>query len=325
MNHASGAVCALVDWGTSRVRLWLVDRNGAIVADSRSDDGMGRLAPGAFAGVLERLLAETGAPPGIGVMMCGMVGSRQGWEEAPYLPTPAALDGLAAGAHAVTHAPRAVFILPGVADFSSETPDVIRGEETKLYGLHADAEGARHDLIVMPGTHAKWARVEPGSRIVSAFATSLTGDLFAALGEASVLKHSVGDGAADADHPGFARGVAQSLDEPQTFLSRLFRVRARALLHGADDAAGVAHLSGAIIGMDIAGAMHRFGRPASVALIGSGALGPLYERALGVAGIACAVFDGDDLVRRGLLAAARSAWPASFGDPATSEGTAGDG
>ena len=313
MTTASGAVCALVDWGTSRVRLWLAGQDASVVGEARSDEGMGRLRPDQFPGALERLMARAGAPAGTCAMLCGMVGSRQGWREAPYLPIPARLDDLPARALHVDHAPRPVAILPGLADFDDKTPDVIRGEETKLLGLLASGMAA-DNLILMPGTHAKWARIDARDRAVAAFATSLSGDAYAALGEASVLKHSIGGAAVDPAHPAFAAGVAASLEEPRTFLSRLFRVRARSILQGADAAAD---LSGAIIGMDIAGALHRFGRPAGVTLIGSGGLGPLYERALAVAGLPCTLLDGDELVRHGLSAAARATWPNLFTEAAS--------
>ncbi len=54
-------------------------------------------------------------------------------------------------------------------------PDVMRGEETEIFGI-ADTGAA---LVVLPGSHSKWARVE-GGRVV-AFRTFVSGELFAAL------------------------------------------------------------------------------------------------------------------------------------------------
>ena len=53
------AFAALVDWGTSSFRLWLVDGAGAVLAERRSGEGMATAgeAAGGFAGVLERQLA----------------------------------------------------------------------------------------------------------------------------------------------------------------------------------------------------------------------------------------------------------------------------
>ncbi len=59
----------------------------------------------------------------------------------------------------------------------------MRGEETEIVGL-LDL-GLEDELIVMPGTHSKWVRVE-GGRIAS-FETVMTGDVFSALREATIL------------------------------------------------------------------------------------------------------------------------------------------
>ena len=65
-----------------------------------SDQGMSKLAPDAYPGVLAGLLADQFAPAGppIDVLICGMAGARQGWMEAPYLDAPADLAALCAGA-----------------------------------------------------------------------------------------------------------------------------------------------------------------------------------------------------------------------------------
>ncbi len=59
----------------------------------------------------------------------------------------------------------------------------MRGEETQILG--ALAARATTASFVLPGTHSKWARIEAG-RIV-AFATYMTGEVFAVLKTHSVL------------------------------------------------------------------------------------------------------------------------------------------
>lgn len=298
----------LVDWGTSRLRLWAVDADGAVVQAVRSAEGMSATAPRAFEGILEHHLVELGAGPEVPVMMCGMVGSRQGWQEAPYVAVPARLDTIIERAVRVEGTRRDVRILPGIADRSPQTPDVMRSEETQLLGLSRLAGPSANGLVCMPGTHAKWVRLEDNARTVAAFATALTGDLFAALSTASVLRHSLGSDA-QADPAAFADAVEASLANPSTALMRLFAIRARGLLSGADADHAQGTLSGTIIGLDIAGALTRFGSADRLYLVGGGALGALYQRALGIAGAAVTIADGEELAREGLLAAARHVWP----------------
>jgi 2-dehydro-3-deoxygalactonokinase len=309
-NPAIAAV--LVDWGTSRLRLWAVDHDGTVLGEARSGEGMGATEPRAFEGILEHHLVELGAGPQVPVMMCGMVGSRQGWQEAPYVEVPARLETIIERALPVSGTPREVRILPGIADRSVETPDVMRSEETQLLGLGRMAGNGAEGLVCMPGTHAKWVLMDEGATQVSGFATALTGDLFAALSRGSVLRHSL-SGDAGLDGASFDKAVRAAIDEPARMLMRLFAIRSRALLHGADAAHASASLSGTIIGQDIAGALARFGKPERLTLVGGGTLGALYARALDLVGIATDVFDGEVLARAGLSTAAGRIWPDMFG------------
>ena len=83
-------------------------------------------------------------------------------------------------------------------------PDVMRGEETQIFGALA-LSGRDEGLFLLPGTHSKWAEVKDG-RIVS-FRTFMTGEVFGALKDHTILGRLMREGG-DAD--GFARGVAKA-------------------------------------------------------------------------------------------------------------------
>jgi 2-dehydro-3-deoxygalactonokinase len=100
---------------------------------------MGKLPRDGFEPALLRLIGPwlTDGPP---VVACGMVGSRQGWCEAPYRTVPCTpLDPGRAGDQAPTADPRSVSIAPGLKQASPA--DVMRGEETQIAGA----------LRLMPG------------------------------------------------------------------------------------------------------------------------------------------------------------------------------
>ena len=83
------------DWGTSRLRLFRIGANG--VVERREGAGIGALdvAPEA---VLREAIAPwraTGEPDRI--TLCGMIGSRNGWVEVPYVGCPADVDAWRAG------------------------------------------------------------------------------------------------------------------------------------------------------------------------------------------------------------------------------------
>ena len=81
-----------VDWGTSALRAWAMGRDGRIHARAASGAGMGSLSRAEFEPALIALIGpwlETAAAP-VPVIACGMVGARQGWQEAPYRSVPCA-------------------------------------------------------------------------------------------------------------------------------------------------------------------------------------------------------------------------------------------
>jgi len=51
-----------VDWGTSSFRLWLIDRDGTVLAERRSGEGMTSAAKTGFSTVLASHLAAIEAP-----------------------------------------------------------------------------------------------------------------------------------------------------------------------------------------------------------------------------------------------------------------------
>ncbi|MBZ9890095.1 2-dehydro-3-deoxygalactonokinase [Mesorhizobium sp. BR1-1-3] len=305
MSQAGNApAVAAVDWGTTRMRVWLIDGQGNMLAERRGDDGLITAQQKGFSTILEGHLAAMGAPAALPVIICGMAGSRQGWLEAPYVTVPAPLTAILAGAASVPGQSRDIRIVPGLAQRLTDAPDVMRGEETQLAGAGLPARGRQ--LVCMPGTHSKWVLVEDGA--VTGFGTWPTGELFSVLAAHSILRHSLGEHPkpVTSDNPFFRRWCETALGEGGDVTSRLFSIRAAGLLQDlkADDAA--ACLSGLLIGGEIASASRRHGaRAEPVVLIASGALAALYQAALGLAGLEVRAVDADEAVRAGLVEAAR--------------------
>jgi len=284
-----------VDWGTSHLRAWAMGSDGNALAEARSDNGMGRLSPPEFEPALLALIAGWLGPGRTRIVACGMVGSRQGWAEAPYRAAPcAAAPGRLACAPAKD--PRLdLRLIPGIRQ--NDPADVMRGEETQIAGLlagHPEFDG----VLCLPGTHSKWVHISAGE-IVS-FRTFMTGELFALLARDSVLRHSVGaDGWDDA---AFDEALSTTLSRPETMSARLFSLRAEALLHGLAPRSARARLSALLIGAELAAARaYWLGRP--VALIGDPGLTGTYAAALRAQGLDPARFDGRDMTLAGLTTA----------------------
>ena len=301
MTGGGEAGIVLADWGTSNLRLWAVDSAGRILADCHSDQGMGRLGRDEFGPELDRCLAEMTVPPDVPVLICGMAGAAQGWREAAYLDAPCDLAAVADGAIRIDGVTRDIRILPGIAQRDAAAPDVMRGEETILHGLVRLGRG--DGMVCLPGTHAKWARLAGGR--LTGFRTMMTGEMFALLGETSILRHTVMTGAwSDQD---FAAAVAEAHDAPRDCLARLFGLRAGPLLFGDAAPSGAARLSGLLIGAEIAIGMS--GSDAPLCLVANGGMAARYAAALTSLGIRFEMADSEEAVRTGLLAAAARIWP----------------
>ncbi|AWC21356.1 2-keto-3-deoxy-galactonokinase [Aminobacter sp. MSH1] len=301
---SSKPTIAAVDWGTTRMRVWLLDGTGAVVDERRSDEGLLTAQHKGFAPILDRHLKDMGAPGDLPAIVCGMAGARQGWIEAPYVEVPASLGDILGAAVPVPDAGRDVRIVPGLAQRNPRTPDVMRGEETQLAGIAAEVGSGSH-LVCMPGTHCKWVGVDDGT--VSGFGTWPTGEMFSVFAQHSILRHSLGEKPAPVapDNAVFQEWCREALADGDIG-ARLFGIRAAGLLNGLGQADAAAALSGLLIGAEIASATRRFGkRDTPVVLVGSGPLGALYAEALKLGGLAVRLADADKAVLSGLVAAAR--------------------
>lgn len=290
-----------VDWGTTHFRVWRM--SGADVIEGREAScGLLALQQDQFESTLVNHLH--GWPEKAPVLMSGMVGSRQGWQEAPYLFLPVSLREVAVGAVKVQtkELNRKVHILPGVACQDQHRPDVMRGEETQLLGLGAGEKGWT-GVICLPGTHSKWVRVENG--VVNSFDTYLTGELFSILRQHSILRHDLETEEFNAEHPAFVNGVEVGFSESTPLLTSLFRVRARSLLIERDPLANAAFLSGRLLGEEVRSAIKNLPKTEKIHLVGGSSLTKLYAKALTIAEREVQQHSGDDLVRLGLTAAWR--------------------
>jgi len=295
---------AAVDWGTTSFRLWLIGEDGTILGESRSREGMTTAREIGFAAVLDKHLAEVGAIADTPVIMCGMVGAKQGWVEAGYIDVPARLSD-------ISGVSRDIRILPGLAQRDISAADVMRGEETQLLGC---AESMKNSdcLIAMPGTHSKWVRVVRHE--VLGFSTFMTGELFDVIARQSILQHAVKDSAGfDGAHPAFLAALHIAYKEPELATNRLFSIRARGLLFSLSPTDAEATLSGMMIGLELAGALKSAPKDTPVILVASGKLRGLYEAALHRLGLKSTTIDADEAVRRGLSQAAREIWPSDEG------------
>jgi 2-dehydro-3-deoxygalactonokinase len=291
-SHISPAWIA-VDWGTSNLRAWAMGGDGAVLAEASSDDGMGKLGREAFEPALLRLIAPWLCAGRTHVTACGMVGSRQGWCEAPYRTVPCTPIDPAAQVTAPATDPRIlVHIAPGLKQTSPA--DVMRGEETQIAGALHLMPGY-DGVLCLPGTHSKWVHVS-ASEVVS-FQTFMTGELFALISEHSVLRHGMTGNGWDDD--AFDTAVSDAISHPERIGARLFALRAEGLIAGLTPAAARSRLSGLLIGTELA-ATRAYWLGQRVTLVGADHLSTAYARALVAQGIEAQGLSATDCTLAGL-------------------------
>ncbi len=278
-----------VDWGTSSFRAYRLDAAGKVLERREAAAGILTVRDGAFGATL---LAQIGDWLGAGessVVMSGMIGSRQGWKEAPYAFTPAGVDEITKAMITVSFEGQAeVRIAPGVMHRTADGfHDVMRGEETQILGA-LDTLGAGNHRVCLPGTHSKWAMVQSGR--ITAFRTHMTGEVFALLRSQSILARTIDPDAAF-DEDAFRTGVMRSR-EGSGLLHHLFEVRSQYLADALTQSASGDYLSGVLIGHEL-----RAEAPDSlVNLLGSSALSDRYATACDALGLPSRRLDPDAVV-----------------------------
>jgi 2-dehydro-3-deoxygalactonokinase len=287
-----------VDWGTSSFRAYLTGSDGAIVERVESARGILSVAEGehekVLAGFVGGWRSADRRPP---ILMSGMIGARQGWVEAPYARCPAGLQEIASAIVTIeTRTLGAVGLVPGVCvDDRDGAPDVMRGEETQILGALA-AMRRTGGVFVLPGTHSKWARVEAGR--IESFATYMTGEIFAALKDHTILGRMMEGNATDG--VGFAAGVrkASQLQRPGDVLNAVFMTRTLGLFDRLAPNQLSDYLSGLLIGAEL---LSGAGGAQSAVVIGSPALTGRYRAAGDILGLSLEAAP-DDCAALGQLA-----------------------
>jgi len=268
-----------VDWGTSSFRAYRMAPDGRVLDRTASPSGILFVEAGRFADVLRRAILPWVNAGERHVLLSGMIGSRQGWVEAPYLTCPAGAADLAGATIPVPFDLAEVRLVPGItAEDAAGVPEVMRGEETQIIG--ALAEFGECGVACMPGSHSKWVRVEGGR--ITGFSTFMTGEAFAAFSGHTILGRMM---KADAppDPEALGRGLARSAD-PGGLLRHLFGVRTLGLFGRLSEASAASYLSGLLLGHEVRAALEAAPAGGPVVLIGDPKLCALYAQAIDVCG-----------------------------------------
>jgi 2-dehydro-3-deoxygalactonokinase len=290
-----------IDWGTTNFRAFRVGRDGNIRDRRAVPKGILHVSDGRFGDTLREEIGPWLAGGEDRVLLSGMIGSRQGWKEAPYLPCPAGPAELAGALVDIGFDWARVKLVPGVSGTDeSGVAEVMRGEETQVMGVPLLLRNG--GIACLPGTHSKWVRVE-GERITH-FTTHMTGEVFGALRGHTILGRMMRDGPADG--ASFDAGVARSADAGG-LLHHMFGVRALGLADRLKESDAPAYLSGVLIGHEVRAALAQAGG-AVVQVIGTPELTALYAKVIAACGGYAERHDGEAAARGLALIADHARW-----------------
>jgi 2-dehydro-3-deoxygalactonokinase len=278
-----------LDWGTTSFRAYLVNSTGGVTDQVAAAEGILAVKDGAFEHALEQHIGPW--DKSLPVIASGMITSRQGWVELPYVDCPAGPQDLAKAVHTKSLASgRTIHFLTGL-HLKSPTlgHDVMRSEETQVFG--AIESGAKH--FVTPGTHSKWIDVENGK--ITNFATYVTGETFAVMKAHSILGRLMANDVDD-EHA-FLNGIDRAFADPAGLLHNLFSARSLALYQELAPEHISSYLSGMIVGAEVGHAISMRDSTQHYIVLASPGIGGKYITAMKHAGLRVSMGDALAIVK----------------------------
>jgi len=292
--------CDLVvgDWGSTRLRLWALS-NWKVISKHSCKSPVSGSSRSEYEAALITAINELkvtddskGYPP---VVLSGMVGSREGWEQIPYREKDE-LQFLVAASVETGRPGLQVWITPGLSQM--DPPDVMRGEETQISGF-LDRDPNYSGCICLPGTHTKWVELVDGN--VRRTRTVMTGELFDLIAGKSVLRHSI---SGEIDEQTFISSFRSALTDPAGSLSKIFELRSADVLQIRSCKSVEDFISGLLIGIEIKSMLDQI-TGQIISVIGEEHISSRYLLALHDLNFAAQHEDGDEASLRGLIKIAR--------------------
>jgi 2-dehydro-3-deoxygalactonokinase len=285
MDTVTPPALIALDWGTSNLRASLLDAGGATLETRSAPGGVMAVQDGRFAEALLALCGDWITHHDCPLIASGMVGSRQGWKEAPYLACPASQAEAARQLSTVVvdaSTGRQLHIAAGLQCLDDRGQfDVMRGEETQIWG----ADLPDGSCCVLPGTHSKWAWLGTQGSIRH-FQTFMTGELYGLLTKHGILGRLMAFGASRPED--FLAGVRLGLQGHASLSHTIFAARTAGLMGRVAPEGLPDYLSGILIGGEIGAAcagMTAAQCAAGVVLIGDDDLCDRYAQALELHGV----------------------------------------
>lgn len=288
----------IADWGSTNVRMSLFT-DGKLSDQKTSDQGITKVPGQQCREVFDALTAEWFSKYGpLPVTMAGMVGSVNGWVDAPYLRCPTDLNHLKDKLCPVPH-PEGydIKVIPGLCTYDEDNYNIMRGEETQIAGA---LKLAPSSIYVMPGTHSKWVYME--GTTVKSFRTCMTGELHAVLMKNTLV--GFGTPAQEPDFEAFKAGLQKG--RQADLLPSLFEVRGARVLQAIKASSASDYLSGLLIGNEASVMLKGLNAcDLNLTIVANSTLSKRYKEAFDELGIKSSICDGAQALLEGILPIAK--------------------
>ncbi|MBE2893499.1 2-dehydro-3-deoxygalactonokinase [Spirabiliibacterium falconis] len=263
-----------IDWGTSSFRARTISYEGKIIDCISTNDGILNAAPHFEKVLFKHITHLQGYSDTLPIVMSGMIGSKNGWHEIPYITLPCDASTLAANILSIPNSHNAnIILIPGVYKIGDDA-DVIRGEETEIVGA-INALNLTDASMIITGTHSKVATIKNGKLVD--FKTFLTGEMFYALRQSTILGAFKGE--VDSYSIWFKKGVEKGFHSKHSgeLLNHIFLARTNVLCGDLPPECSLSFLSGILIGSEIGASDYKHD---IIWIMGNGKLPQAYSNAL---------------------------------------------
>ncbi len=261
------------DWGTTNLRLRLVDAStSAVLSGIETDQGITKVFSQwklsdmdrfrFYCDILQNCISnlkpsvETSSG-NIPVIVSGMASSNIGMIELPYAELPLGINGTGLFIQSFQSSGDFGYPLILVSGVRTNT-DFMRGEEVQVIGACRSRSG-NDELFILPGTHSKHVWTHNNS--ITDLKTYMTGELFQLLSVNSILSNSI-EVTDDSNTPGWENfveeGVMQSLKSG--VLENLFGLRVAHIFNKRTAQQNGYYLTGLLIGSELKSILEDQGR-----------------------------------------------------------------
>lgn len=198
-----------IDSGTTntRIRIW---QNNQVIAEAQRSVGVRdtaitgstkKLTEAVKDALFEALnKANIKTYDDLFIIASGMITSNVGLCEIPHLIAPVSIDDLSKGMvnkilpeiidHPIWFVPGVKNHVEGIDLNNCEMMDIMRGEETEFVGVSALLELDSAALVILPGSHSKFVKVNEHNQIAGCM-TTLAGELLDTITQNTILANSL--------------------------------------------------------------------------------------------------------------------------------------